>query len=232
MDLEAKIKYESTGLPNFLGMLKPEEEILLQSLTLDSLNSAIKEVKHILQTVNTLIASLDLTAEESEEFEVLISTPSTTNTLSAKHMSSSAYAVPSSRLSPFLNNSVQYSSSLREQAFLGGNHNDLTSSIRRSGSFTNISSPSDTFEDDNCIYEPKLVRTTNKRRYDKTLRTLHELCLTSAKAGLNRLRYVQKYFAKDVATLTLEKREGEVLQPNEGLLTVGRSVHMNFLPQA
>lgn len=70
---ESDFGEQTTGLPNLLDLMPQEDVIILKSLSLDSLNSAIKEVRHILQTVNTMIASLDLTPEESEEYGVLVS---------------------------------------------------------------------------------------------------------------------------------------------------------------
>lgn len=216
---ESNIKNASKGHSSVFEVLKPEDEILLQSLTLDSLNYAIKEVKYILQTVSTLIASLDLTAEESEEFGVLIS--------SSNVNSFEPQTIPKQRSTSSLSNSVRYSSSLCEQV-----SSDVKPALRRSASFTTTSHQCDTVsnEEETGVYEPKLVRTTNKRRYDKSLKDIFKLCSKSAYLGLKRLQYVQKYFSKDLATLLLEKREGEVLQPNQGLLTLGRCVYMNYLP--
>ena len=49
-------------------------------------------------------------------------------------------------------------------------------------------------------FQPKLVRTINRRRFDKALRTLHELCQWGAKDGLNRLRSIHKVNNARVAT--------------------------------
>ena len=42
-------------------------------------------------------------------------------------------------------------------------------------------------------FQPKLVRTT-KKRFEKALRTLHELCMWGAKDGINRLRSLHKVY--------------------------------------
>ena len=43
-------------------------------------------------------------------------------------------------------------------------------------------------------YNPKLVRTINRRRFDKALRTIHELCQWGAKEGLKMLSNIHKVF--------------------------------------
>ncbi len=46
------------------------------------------------------------------------------------------------------------------------------------------------FEQDE--YRPKLVRTINRRRFDKTLRSIHELCHWGAKEGIKMLSNIHK----------------------------------------
>ena len=241
---------QTTGIPS--AFQTAEEETILQSLSVDSLNTAIREVRHILQTVSALIRSFEVTEELHDYMDVLVScngdldmeeqrqacaecpddglVVNRTEEMYNYHQNSQAIGVLPRKLrkSPCLSSSFQYSCSLGENVVEDRDKTPVFK--RRSGSFSDLSSQHTLLEQQNCYsYEPKLVRTTNKRRYDKTLRSLHELCLTSAKHGLNRLRYIQKYFAKDLATLKLEKRESEVLEPNRGLLTIGRTVQINFL---
>ena len=41
-------------------------------------------------------------------------------------------------------------------------------------------------------YRPKLVRTINRRRFDRALRTIHELCQWGAKEGIKMLTNIHK----------------------------------------
>jgi hypothetical protein len=121
------------------------------------------------------------------------------------------------------------------------------------------------YYDDLCV-QPQVVRTTNKKRFDESLRTLHELCRWGAKEGLGLLRGIHRvslrlpsqhsmsclqYFSRDLTTLHIEHRDaaciGDTIRPNfwstrvfifclaepsPGLLTIGRSVQLNFLSGA
>ncbi|XP_006825462.1 guanine nucleotide exchange protein smcr8a-like, partial [Saccoglossus kowalevskii] len=80
-----------------------------------------------------------------------------------------------------------------------------------------------------AIYQPKLVKTDSTRRFDKALRTLHELCNWGAKEGLNRLRKIHKCHSRDPITVRVESQESDLIDPPSTLLTIGRSVVINFL---
>ncbi|XP_074653677.1 guanine nucleotide exchange protein smcr8a-like [Tubulanus polymorphus] len=85
-----------------------------------------------------------------------------------------------------------------------------------------------TMEDDFDKYQPKIVQ-TDCRRFDKTLRTLHELSLWGAKEGISRLRTIHKYFSRDTAVLQIERKDSELLERPSCLLTIGHCVAVNFL---
>ena len=63
----------------------------------------------------------------------------------------------------------------------------------------------------NLFCQPKLVRTLNRRRFDKSLRTLHQLCHWGAKEGLTRLRSIHQYFNRDLATLEIERSDSNLI---------------------
>ena len=45
-------------------------------------------------------------------------------------------------------------------------------------------------------YRPKLVRTINRRRFDRALRTIHELCQCGAKEGIKMLTNIHKVLVR------------------------------------
>ncbi|XP_077976951.1 guanine nucleotide exchange protein smcr8a-like [Glandiceps talaboti] len=84
-------------------------------------------------------------------------------------------------------------------------------------------------EDQGSEYRPKLVKIDTFRRFDQTLRTLHELCYWGAKEGLNKCRKIHQCYSRDPMTVSFESRESQLIEPPSTLLTLGRSVAINFL---
>jgi hypothetical protein len=76
-------------------------------------------------------------------------------------------------------------------------------------------------------YQPELLKTL-KRSVPKQLRTLEELCLHGTESGLAILSSIYKYFKRDSVTLLLEREDIAKLAPSCGLVTIGRSVFINF----
>ncbi|XP_071478743.1 guanine nucleotide exchange protein smcr8a-like [Diadema antillarum] len=100
---------------------------------------------------------------------------------------------------------------------------------KRSSSHSEVVEETDSNNDPNAPYQPQMVRTVNPRRFDRSLRTLHELCSYGAKEGLNRLRKLLKFYCRDANVLHLEKQESSLVEPSVSLLTIGRTVTVNFL---
>ena len=183
------------------------------------------QVKHILHTVNDLLTDFDTDCDI--DVNVSIDNPRVQYNQEQFHRTSAQHRIIKNGETA-TSNAVQYSSSFTDHTEMGAFQNSVR---RRSNSISGdllkcVTSPFDINDVEH--YQPKLVRTTNKRRYDKTLRTLHELCQSSAKKGINKLRFVQKYFSKNLPTLKLERRDGEVIYPQKGLVTFGENVQLNF----
>ncbi|KXJ14395.1 guanine nucleotide exchange protein smcr8a isoform X2 [Exaiptasia diaphana] len=62
----------------------------------------------------------------------------------------------------------------------------------------------------------------------KQLRNLHELCGLGAKEGINRLRNFVQNFSQEEIAIAIEKTEGCLVDPSTSLLSLGRSVVLNF----
>ncbi|XP_063954446.1 guanine nucleotide exchange protein smcr8a-like isoform X1 [Lytechinus pictus] len=100
---------------------------------------------------------------------------------------------------------------------------------KRSSSHSEMTEDTDSNNDPNAPYQPQIVGAINPRRFDRSLRTLHELCSYGAKEGLNRLRKLLKFYCRDGNILHLEKQESPLVEPSVSLLTIGRTVTLNFL---
>ncbi|KAH3729469.1 guanine nucleotide exchange protein smcr8a-like isoform X2 [Dreissena polymorpha] len=81
--------------------------------------------------------------------------------------------------------------------------------------------------------KPKLVDVSSirgKRRFDRSLRGLHELCSWGAKEGLQRLRTFREFLKRDLASIYTDELDVAALDPYEGLLRFGyNTVGANFL---
>ncbi|XP_030850312.1 guanine nucleotide exchange protein smcr8a isoform X2 [Strongylocentrotus purpuratus] len=100
---------------------------------------------------------------------------------------------------------------------------------KRSSSHSEMVEETNSNNDPNAPYQPQIVQAINPRRFDRSLRTLHELCSYGAKEGLNRLRKLLKFYCRDANILFLEKQESPLVEPSVSLLTIGRTVTLNFL---
>ncbi|XP_013405975.1 guanine nucleotide exchange protein SMCR8 isoform X2 [Lingula anatina] len=84
--------------------------------------------------------------------------------------------------------------------------------------------------DETREYQPQILSSAFfRKKFDKLLRNLHELCPWGSHNALRRLRCIQRYFSRDLATLQIEKEEGTLIDPAAGLLTIGRCVTLNFM---
>ncbi|XP_033123540.1 guanine nucleotide exchange protein SMCR8-like isoform X2 [Anneissia japonica] len=80
-------------------------------------------------------------------------------------------------------------------------------------------------------YQPKLIKVDGYRKFDVNLRSLHELCLWGSKIGMAKLKKFYKYFSRRSETLSMERMESDIEKPSSSLLTIGRTVTVNFIPE-
>ncbi|XP_070568600.1 guanine nucleotide exchange protein smcr8a-like isoform X2 [Ptychodera flava] len=113
--------------------------------------------------------------------------------------------------------------SLHEEGY-HSDSSDIPSPTKLRKNFT----PPCSFHNDD-VYKPKLVKMDSYRRFDQALRTLHQLCEWGAKEGLNRLRKIHRCHSRDPVIVRFEGRESQLIEPPSTLLTIGRSVTINFL---
>ncbi|XP_064628612.1 uncharacterized protein LOC135488102 isoform X2 [Lineus longissimus] len=183
-----------------------EEELILNESCDRSIDNIIYEIREIIEVIQPL---LDEDQRLCKKFRMIEDRAF----LREKRTSTSA------------------KSSFVESASFDGNSSSHIQSqtkekIRRSSSFgTDIVNVS---MEDYGSYKPSLVR-LHRRRFDKALRTLHELSLWGAKEGINGLRNILRYFRRDTATLLIEKKDSELTDPPSCLLTIGQCVTINFL---
>ncbi|CAH1799242.1 unnamed protein product [Owenia fusiformis] len=105
---------------------------------------------------------------------------------------------------------------------------DYAAPCKKSGSFSDLHAilhPLQKLD----TYKPKLMKCSNRRVFDTSLRNLHGLCNWGAKEGLNRLRSVHKYFRRDLSTLQIERDQSKLTQPPSTLLSIGNCVNINYL---
>ncbi|ESO93217.1 hypothetical protein LOTGIDRAFT_232675 [Lottia gigantea] len=79
------------------------------------------------------------------------------------------------------------------------------------------------------VYIPKLVETKRKKKFDRTLRSLHELCSWGAKEGMKKLRSIYEHFKRDGMILEIESNESCLLDSPSSVLSIGQCVTHNFL---
>ncbi|XP_038059585.1 guanine nucleotide exchange protein SMCR8-like [Patiria miniata] len=78
-------------------------------------------------------------------------------------------------------------------------------------------------------YKPQIVRLDGYRKFDIRLRTLHELCGWGYKAALGRVRKMHKHLSRNPLILYMEKKEAKLVEPTSALLSIGRTVVINFM---
>ncbi|ELT95887.1 hypothetical protein CAPTEDRAFT_224419 [Capitella teleta] len=186
----------------------PNEDHILESVTEQGLATAIREVKHILDVTTVLMNDSDM----EQRFR----------TLEQKSRSTSE----SNEGNELSSENFQYSCSLHSESGQPWTDAEKVAQHRPSS----VNDLEDSWNMDHYeMYKPRVVRTTNKKGFDESLRTLHELCRWGAKEGLGLLRGIHRYFSRDMTTLHIERRDAASIEPSPGLLTIGRSVQLNFL---
>ncbi|XP_071954839.1 guanine nucleotide exchange protein smcr8a-like [Antedon mediterranea] len=80
-------------------------------------------------------------------------------------------------------------------------------------------------------YQPKLIKVDGYRKFDVNLRSLQELCLWGAKIAMSKLKRFYKHFSRRSEALSMEKMESNIVKPASSLLTIGRTVTVNFIPE-
>jgi len=182
------------------------DEVILDSLSLGVITSCIEEVKSIIEKINELLTDRRL-EERFQQLELRsCDSPSSQDTLTP------------------LTSSLNHFNSSTEINLTSPN---LSHKLRRVGSSSDV--PVKCADDvTSGAYRPKLVRTLNRRCFDRTLRTLHQLCQWGAKEGLTRLRSIHRYFSRDLPTLEIERSDSHLIEPSSSVLTIGRSVMANF----
>ncbi|XP_050390889.1 guanine nucleotide exchange protein SMCR8 [Patella vulgata] len=115
--------------------------------------------------------------------------------------------------------------SLQEQWFT--EHGDQPAS--KYGSFNDApDNPLHLFEKIHA-YSPKLVEMKKKKKFDRTLRGLHELCSWGAKEGMKKMRWIYEHFKREAMILELEREETSLLDPSTSVLSCGQCITHNFL---
>ncbi|XP_022100716.1 guanine nucleotide exchange protein SMCR8-like isoform X2 [Acanthaster planci] len=78
-------------------------------------------------------------------------------------------------------------------------------------------------------YTPQIIRLDGYRKFDIRLRTLHELCGWGYKAALGKVRKMHKHLSRNPLILYMEKKEAQLVDPTSALLSIGRTVVINFM---
>lgn len=204
---------------------------ILQSVSTESLQTAITEVKHVLRVVSSALYSPE-TSPISESPEVPPLPPSRESRLD------SAASVPSFHYSSSLNVGEQLLPDLpplspRQRRYRSASASgdsrlhDTALMLASRSSAGNLQEA----ETGHSPYSPQLVRTTNKRRYDRTLRDLEQLSPSGHKPATARLHYIRAKYCKTYAELRVEQQDAGLIDPPAGLLTVGANILINFLVQ-
>src|SRR5690606_3882143 len=78
--------------------------------------------------------------------------------------------------------------------------------------------------------EPRFITSMARggSRFEQRLRQLADLCGIGYESAVARLEYIHEYFCRHSAVLLLEKEEDAMLEPAASLLTIGRTVVLNF----
>ncbi|KAK2169296.1 hypothetical protein LSH36_11g03103 [Paralvinella palmiformis] len=190
-----------------------QEETLLKTVTPTALDNIIKEVKAILEVTSNTLTELEVLSPVDDLDDADNSRRAVGSDTLSKGLTDDKVALENFR----------YSCSLHSRS-----PSHLTKWTDQRERASSVSQVISSWTDEKDIYKPKLVRTT-KRRFEKSLRTLHELCMWGAKEGLNRLRNLHKYFSRDLYVLHMEQIDAESMEPACSVLTVGRTIIINYM---
>lgn len=200
---EGEVQVEETGALN-----DPTDDTILQTLRAAGLDHLLEEVRRVLDSTSNLLndPQMELRFKKLEE---------KCSTEEPHHL-----------LLPDMNHySSSFEGSGPEKA-----SKPLKGNRRRRGSFSDMEqSCCQDWPPQARTYQPHLVHPNPTRRFDRSLRTLHELCQWGAKEGLNRLRCAYKFFSRETSVLLTERKESRLIEPSAALISIGRNVVINFL---